>query len=166
MFLKQTPYKHTFYNEILKPIHHARGKTQGSALVMALFIIVVVLMLGTALVKVLQSGEESIAYQVIGTRAYAAANSGAQFRLQQLFPLQPNTIQRCGVVNANDESTSTSQLVTIKNANGLQSCIATIDCSDFSHSNVVYYTIKSTGQCGSGSDVETSRTIEIQARSL
>jgi len=138
---------------------------QGSALVMALFIIVVVLMLGTALVKVLQSGEESFAYQVIGTRAYAAANSGAQKRLQELFPLASASL-RCGAVNGSGESNSSSMLTSISGANGLQSCSASIECKDFSHDNVIYYTIKSIGKCGTGTDVATSRTIEIQARSL
>ncbi len=144
---------------------HLNKGSQGSALVLALFVIVVVLMLGTALVKVLQSGEESFAYQVIGTRAYAAANSGAQKRLQELFPLQPSLQQRCGTVSGG-ESVSSTLLTSISGTNGLNNCSASVECNDFEHDNVIYYTIKSTGQCGTGTDVETSRTIEIQARSL
>ena len=160
MFLKSEVFKQNGFKH-----KRLNKKQQGSALVMALFIIVVVLMLGTALVKVLQSGEESFAYQVIGTRAYAAANSGAQKRLQELFPLASASL-RCGAVNGSGESNNTVPLVSIGGADGLQSCSATVECNDFEYDSVIYYTIKSTGQCGASTDVKTSRTIEIQARSL
>ena len=51
---------------------------RGSALMLALFIIIVVALLGTTLVRVLSTSSEAIAQEVIGTRALMAANSAMQ----------------------------------------------------------------------------------------
>ena len=61
-------------------------RQQGSSLVIALFIMIVFMLLGTAMVRILSTGAETIAYEVLGTRSLAAANSALQADLQQLFP--------------------------------------------------------------------------------
>ncbi|HBY85826.1 MAG TPA: type II secretory pathway component, partial [Colwellia sp.] len=63
------------------------NEQRGSALVLALFIIVVTTLLGAALVRMISANSETIAYEVIGTRAYQAAQAGAQRKLSELFPL-------------------------------------------------------------------------------
>lgn len=65
----------------------SRTGQQGSSLVIAIFILVVMLLLGVALTRVLSTSSETIAYEVVGARAYQAANIGLQRRLTELFPL-------------------------------------------------------------------------------
>ncbi len=137
--------------------HQSIHKQQGSALVMAVFIIVVVLLLATALANMLSSSSNTIAYQVIGTRAFAAANSGAEMRLKSLFPLS-STAQLC-------DSTSIPT-DTIRNTAGLNNCFISVSCTNFEHESVIYYHIESTGTCDLDQDGQTSRTVVVEARSL
>ena len=134
----------------------APNRQKGSALVIAIFIIVVMTLLGSALVRMVSSNAETIAYEVIGTRAYQAAQAGAQRKLSEVFPLLPNN----GLCLGNVEY----DFSTIE---GLENCKAVnVSCSeDATVDEIVYYTITSTGQC-SVAGVFTSRQIEIKARSL
>ncbi len=126
----------------------------GSALVLALFIIVIVTLLGTALVRMISSNAETIAYEVLGTRAYQAAQAGAQIKLEKIFPLSGSS--ECTASSTYDFS----------GIDGLDNCQASVDCSaDRTVDSITYYTITSTGQCDF-SGVFTSRTIEVKARSL
>lgn len=137
-------------------------KQQGSTLVIALFVIMVFLLLASTLARITAVGDKTLAYEVLGTRAYAAANAGAEVRLQQLFPLNAGTgVQRCN---------NTIVLNNISAADGLQNCSVSISCRDFTHVNngvtAVYYHIESTGSCLLGAAESTARTIVIEARNL
>jgi MSHA biogenesis protein MshP len=132
------------------------SKQKGSALVLAVFVIVVVTLLGAALVRMMSSNAETIAYEVIGTRSLQAAKAGAQKKMSELFPLLPNNGQCLGAVEYDFSA--------IK---GLENCKA-IDVScglDATVNGISYYTITSTGECDVG-DVFTTRKIEISARVL
>lgn len=132
-------------------------KQRGSALVLALFIIVVTTLLGAALVRMISANSETIVYEVIGTRAYQAAQAGAQRKLSEVFPLLPGSVQ-C------TQNTLYNEFSTVQ---GLENCVATnVDCVEGpTVDDIVYYTITSTGQCNVA-EVFTSRTIEIKARRL
>ncbi|GLX77860.1 hypothetical protein tinsulaeT_12000 [Thalassotalea insulae] len=134
-------------------------KVTGSALVIAIFIIVVMSLIGTALVKTLSTSGETIVYEVLGTRAFQAAQTGLQFKLQKLFPLNddPKTCEAISPV--------TKPILT--NTEGLENCsIASWRCdSDLVINGIRYYIVSSTGQC-EVDGVFTSRTVEVQAREL
>ena len=139
------------------------AKQVGSALVMAIFIMVVLVLLGTALVQLLSTGSEAVAQEVIGTRALAAANSGMQGQLQKLFPLN-------GIGSACPATTNYD----LSSVPGLYHCTATVSCNNYvtGPDGTQYYRLISTGECGSG-DLSTndravlsSRTVQVEARSL
>jgi len=128
-------------------------KQRGSSLVIALFIMVVMSVLGAALINVIINNEEDYAYEVIGTRALHAAQTGAQWRLQQIFPLRnaPNVdvnISLAACVNGT---------LNLANINGLNQCTA--------HENVDYITVRSVGACNLNGE-SASRVIEVQAKSI
>ncbi len=134
---------------------------QGSALVIAIFIIVVMMLLGASLVRMTSSNAEIIVYEVLGTRAYQAAQAGAQRKMTEVFPLVSGS-EVCTVNSSWDFST----------IEGFENCQALdVDCVEDAVidagtvDEVTYYTITSTGQC-SVAGVVTSRKIEIKARSL
>jgi MSHA biogenesis protein MshP len=135
----------------------ASKKQQGSALVLALFIIVVTTLLGAALVRMISANSETIVYEVIGTRAYQAAQAGAQRKLSEVFPLLPGSPE-CSQDTIYNE---------FSNVEGLGNCVATdVDCIEGpTVDDITYYTITSTGQCNVA-EIFTSRTIEIKARRL
>lgn len=141
-------------------------KQQGSAIVLALFIIVVMSLLGTAMVRMLSANAENIVYEVVGTRAYFAAQAGMQEGLHNIYPLQ---------APAEDCTALLPIPFTLVNRNynneGLLNCSATVivtNCESIETAVGVFehfYFIESTGQCTAG-DITTTRTIEVQSRSL
>lgn len=140
-------------------IIQSNNKQRGSALVIAIFVIVVMSLLGAALVKIMDSSQENVAYEVLGTRAYNAAQTGIQWQLAQLFPLN-NTIATCASI--------TNSPPILNQISGFIGCeISSITCDDFLHpdSGVRYYTVKSIGQCAIDGEFVT-REIEVEARSL
>jgi MSHA biogenesis protein MshP len=132
------------------------AKQKGSAIVIAIFVIVVMALLAAGLVKILASTAESVAYEVIGTRAYAAAQTGAQWQLLEVFPHDTDAKTACPTPNTEPD---------FSNVEGLKNCTASVNCDDEEFDGTTYYVITSTGQCSVGG-VITSRTVEIEARSL
>ena len=138
-------------------VNQVSNKQKGSAIVIAIFVIVVMALLAAGLVKILSASAESVAYEVIGTRAYAAAQTGAQWQLLEIFPHNSNTSTACksNIIEPD-----------LSNVEGLRFCTVTVACDDNGvFDGTTYYVITSTGQCSFGG-VITSRTVEIEARSL
>lgn len=131
-------------------------KQRGSSLVIAIFILVVMSALGASMVNMLRSNEQTHAYEVLGTRAYAAAQSGVQWQLQQLFPLSATT----------NTGLCTDTTLEFNSHEGLNNCKAKVICTVKHHdeSNVDYFTIISQGQCDINGE-QTSRDIEVRAKS-
>lgn len=139
------------------------NRLQGSAMLLALFVIIVVMLIGTSLMKVLSTSSENIAQEVLGTRALFAANSGMQAHLQQLFPLAPAS----GTCIA-------SQTYLLTNIDGLKNCQAVVSCNLYATVNTEnYYRLTSTGKCGNGTIASTDynkviseRTVVVEAKDI
>jgi MSHA biogenesis protein MshP len=138
------------------------AKQQGSALVVAVFIIVVMTLLVAALSRVLTSSSESISYEVLGSRAFFAAQSGMEQGLARLFPLTTVSTYCAPTVEVGTEPPTTISLT----VNGLQGCSFTLSCKSGRASpevtETIYYQLTSTGTCGDPASVQTSRTIEME----
>lgn len=130
-------------------------KHSGSALVIAIFVLVIMSLLGSALIRMQSSSAETVVYEVIGTRAYAAAQTGVQWQLSEIFPLNTPGITRC-------KSPIVEPI--INGVNGLD-CQFKVICDEVNYDGVQYYTLTSTGTCEVG-DVITSRTIKVEARNI
>lgn len=149
-------------------------KQRGSALLMTLFIIIVLILLGGALMRVLSTSSESIAQEVIGTRAYMAANSAMQAKLQQLFPL--NSSSTCPLAPLEPSVTTHNFSASGMNIDGLYHCTAEASCSWYAthpQTGEKFYRLISTGKCASSALVSnskdvvvSSRTIQVEARNL
>lgn len=158
-----------FYSDVKQPCQAAKPRQKGSALMMSLFIMTILILLGTALVKVLSSSSEATAQEVIGTRAYMAANSAMQAELQKLFPL--NGTSACPIIPSSHDFSSTG-----KNIDGLYHCKATTICTHYATHPVTserFYRLTSTGKCASTAltsnsknSVVSSRRIQVEARDL
>lgn len=127
-------------------------RQQGSMLVMALFVIIVLSLLGLAVIKIQSDGSRSIVYEVYGARAFNAANSGADRALSQLFPLS-------GSGSCADSSLDLSAQT------AFHGCVVTMECDEFNISETGYthYRIESTATCQAG-DFVTQRAVAIEAR--
>jgi hypothetical protein len=64
-----------------------QNRQAGFSLPVAIFILVIMALIGTALANLIQSSHTALGQEVLSTRAFYAAESGAQYALGQLFPL-------------------------------------------------------------------------------
>lgn len=124
---------------------------RGFSLPVAIFILVIMSLLGAGIVSILQSSQDSLATEVLSTRAFYAAESGAQVTLGQLFDLAGGAAN-CAASYPALDFTST----------GLVSCSASTTCSSSTIGTRTFYTITSTGNCAS-SGYTATRTIQIMA---
>jgi MSHA biogenesis protein MshP len=115
---------------------------------MAIFLITVMALIVATIVQLQESSGEMEALDVLSTRAFYAAESGAQAGLAQALREDP---AECGVVTPVDKAQFEEA--------GLQGCSRTVSC-DQSGSAVL---ITSEGICGSG-DAEAVRVIEVKAQ--
>ncbi|WP_256261103.1 MSHA biogenesis protein MshP [Shewanella sp. NIFS-20-20] len=141
-----------------------RGQ-QGSVLVIAIFVITVMFLLASALVRVLNDGEESLVLEVWGTRALFAANSGAEAGLARLFPINGG-VTDCAAVGT---------VWTPPALVGFSDCQVTLTCNAASLAGMTQYTIASNAICqsglcdggvvgGSSQCIRVNRQVEVQAR--
>lgn len=126
-------------------------KQQGLSLVIVIFVIVVLSMLGAAMLRIMAVSSDSIAREILSTRALHAAESGVQIKLNQIFvggsacstgPLALSALQGCSV--------------------SIEQC-RTLEVPLGSGQN--YYSIISVGRCGPAAD-QAVRRVEIQAKDV
>ena len=131
------------------PVKHQ----QGSMLVTALFVIIVLGMLGLAIFKIQSNSSRSIGYEVYGARAFNAANSGAERALAQIFPLN-------GTGSCSAFSFDLNEQV------AFHGCRVEVECKPFSISETgfTHFRITSTATCETG-DFTTQRKVAVEARS-
>lgn len=131
---------------------------KGFSIPMAVFILVVVSMLGVAMINTLNRGQESVAREVVSLRALLAAESGAELGLNCVLEGSG-----CGCSNANAGFTAMTDLAPITfTGDGLASCTADVSCRAVEVDSIDYYTIRSNGRCGPASD-GAFRIVEVQA---
>lgn len=130
----------------------SKSYQQGSALVVAVFIIVVMLAIVLALSRILLSSSDSVVYEVQGSRALFAAQSGMELALTELFP-------RTGVSNCSSWTFNFSIA-------GLTGCQAQVQCTAqaiVSEQLNQLYLLQSTASCNANEFI-TSRSIELEVR--
>jgi len=136
-------------------------KQRGSMLVMALFVIVVLSLLGLAVVQVLSDSNKSTVYEVYGARAFNAANSGADHALADIFgpSVSGPTLGRCAAVNSKTYTLPKTAI------SGFSGCELVIECSEFTvnETGFTHYRVQSEARCNAG-DFKTVRMVAVEAR--
>lgn len=133
------------------------NKQHGLSLVIAIFILVILSLLGAAMINILSAGTESVAREVLSTRALFAAESGAQRKLNEIF--DPG-----GAVQP-DLCANVSDTYTQVDLDGIQGCSTlevVVDCARAFVNDINYFTITSEASCGPA-DSPAVRRIQVQA---
>lgn len=130
----------------------ARNDSRGFSLPVAVFILVIMALIGTALVNLMQSSHTALGQEVLSTRAFYAAESGAQYALGQIFPLNGGAAHCASPYPAINY-----------NAADLNGCSATVSCASNTIGTATYYTLTSTGSCVFAATSATRR-IELMAQ--
>ncbi|WP_372871513.1 MSHA biogenesis protein MshP [Shewanella sp.] len=132
----------------------AHRRQKGSVLIVGIFVITVMFLLAAALIRISSDGDEALTLEVWGTRALAAANSGADVAMAQLFPLGG------GAASCNASANWTPPAVV-----GFHGCAVTLSCNAYAVDGEIQYRIVSNAVCQSG-DLRVSRAVEVTARDV
>ena len=140
---------------------------RGFSIPAAIFVLVVVAMLGAAMQKILSKGEQDIAREVLSMRALMAAESGIERGLHQVLEINPASCTG----NLTNPPSSLTPLISawVLASAGMSSCEINVVCGvaqyDADNDGLLesYYTLRSSGQCGPSAD-RAFRLVEVQAR--
>ncbi len=127
-------------------------KQHGISMAFLLFTMIIVSLLAAALMRLNSQSSISTIHQTISTRAFFAAESGANLQALAIFPIT-------GVSNCINRTYSF-------NVDGLLGCSAVTTCTTFIINTKNYYQVTSKGQCNSGQDLQATRTIEIRLQDI
>lgn len=144
---------------------HAFKKQQGSGIVVAIFVIVIISLLGASLVSLQRDNAQSANYDVYAARAYLSAYSAGEVALSTLFPLgnAEATPTNCS------ESSPTNIAVDLGDDTGFHGCSASYQCQTINPSSSsglpTRYKVVSTAVC-QNAQIITRRQLTLEAVSL
>ena len=133
----------------LNSLRPSATKQRGSALVLAVFVIVVMLALTVGIGRLLVSSSETVVYEVQGSRSLFAAQSGLEIGLSQLFALNSTTAS----------CSNTSSSINFKTP-AMAGCTVALTCKTFAGPPVIYQ-LTSVANCQRG-DFTTRRQVQIE----
>lgn len=131
-------------------------KQQGFGLPMALFVITVLAVIISSMASLQNNAASSGALQVQAHRALFSADSGIEASLNILIPPDGSLGQACATSPFYSQTFASTVI-------GLQGCSVAVTCSVITVAADDYYTLTSTGSCGSGVDLST-RTLEVRVK--
>jgi len=126
---------------------------KGSLIILALFVIVVLGLLGLSLANQLRAGSQNVVYDVLGTRAMLAAQTGLEHISSQGFPLSTNPSAEPEPFNCDGQSVASAGA--FSTTEGFRNCSYTATCAveEIEKDNeeaYFYYQFESTGVCEGG----------------
>jgi len=125
------------------------NKQRGLGLIGAIFVIVVVAILSTAMSQMLVTDSETQSYEILSLKAFLAAESGAQLGVNRVLP--PSGGGSCA-----------ARTFTFTDS-PLRFCQAVVSCTTLTVSGDNYYTLTSNAQCQAGNYL-TQRTVQVRIR--
>lgn len=138
-------------------------KQAGSAIVLAIFVILIISMLGAALVSLQRDNAEGTSYEVFASRAYLSAYSASELALVALFPLNSTSADITTCTGAEFSVT-----LDTSSDDGFYGCSANYQCQILlpisSASLPTRYKVISTAVCENAQTV-TRRQIMVEASS-
>ncbi|MDH5912067.1 MSHA biogenesis protein MshP [Vibrio splendidus] len=141
-------------------MRHRKSSQQGSVLVVAIFVIVMMGFLATSLVQVQWSNHDTLTRKQLGTQAWLLAHSANEWALTQVYPLtvspavSTSVSTVCSNLNSNQVSSGMSTICIVDQLTCQQ--IGVLD-------GVGFFKIESTAICGSGIN-QVQRIQEVWVR--
>lgn len=134
-------------------------KQNGGALPIAIFIIVVMSLLGITMIRILSDVSGSTIAEVFGTRSEAAATSGIEISLTEIFRLN-DSVDLSYCVERGAGTTITHEYNF--DAPGLLNCSASVECNYFDIPDPYSgynFRIESIGTCQAGNQIYSRRIV-------
>lgn len=134
-----------------KTIQRVQQSQQGIGLPTAIFIITLMAVMAVAINQLVSQNAQTFEEEVNLTRAFYAAESGAGFIMNGIYPPENYPGYAGRECTANDTFSFDFTV------DGLNQCDAAVRCDITSTGGSSYITIESTGTCG-----DVSRTIQVR----
>ncbi|WP_320820375.1 hypothetical protein [Thalassolituus sp.] len=131
-----------------------RSNQGGFGLPMALFVVTVLALIIASMSQIQNDSSSSVSLQVNSHRAFYSAEAGIEIALNLLMPPDGSAGRSCAT------SPFYSQTYSVAGLNG---CSVSVACDSMTVTGDNYYTLISTGSCGSGID-RAQRAIEVRAK--
>jgi MSHA biogenesis protein MshP len=128
-------------------LKNSKYKQAGIGLPVAIFIITIMSLIAVAVNQIGATSSYSYSQNLLSSRAFYAAESGAQLRAQSILTANPCS---CGV--------DVTYNFTVK---GLNLCSAETICTQFDANLETFCTIESIGRCDGGN---AQRTVEVRIK--
>ncbi|WP_157051688.1 MSHA biogenesis protein MshP [Agarivorans gilvus] len=134
-------------------------RQSGSALLVAIFVIVVMALLTAGLTTILRDSSRNAAWEVLGARAELAASSALEQALFSLFPLNPAS----PLAMSCDDVVEAPALA----GPGFATCKVKLSCQqrDVLQLAARFYDLDAVAECGEG-EVRVQRQQVVQARTV
>ena len=137
-----------------RPVCAPGARAQGGVgLPAAIFVITLMVAIAAAINLMVEQNAGTCEEEINLTRAFYAAESGAGFAMNSLFPPEDYPAYANLPADCAAWGTRTYNFV----VDGLNMCRAAVNCDGKTLDSVVYSTIESTGSCG-----DVSRTIQVR----
>lgn len=130
-----------------------RFAQRGIGLPAAIFVITLMVVIAAAINLLVRENAGTFEEEINLTRAFYAAESGAGFAMNSLFP--PEDYPGYAALPADCDAWGVRTYSFI--VDGMNACTAAVSCDGRTLDGVVYSTIESTGSCG-----DVSRTIQVR----
>ncbi|MGM0907116.1 MAG: hypothetical protein ACQEVQ_11350 [Pseudomonadota bacterium] len=140
-----------------------RSSQSGSALVVAIFVIVALGLLVATLSRLVVSSSDSVVTEVLGARAYQAAQTGLNIAMMEVFPLNEPSFD--AVDECDDVVLPNPIQFSATDDPGLAQCSVTVQCLETSFRGDTYFELRATGNCSGGS-FQASRTVSVEVTGL
>lgn len=132
---------------------HGISKQTGVGLPATVFLIVIIALIVLALGELNEKSNLGFGQDFYSTKAFYAAESGAQVALNQIFVGAQACLNNVTSIDFNNSGPNP----------GLDDCNVVVDCQQSTVEGVNYYTFNSTAICGNGFE-QAQRHIEVRAR--
>ncbi len=147
-----------------------RNSQSGSVLIVAVFVIVVMGMLGLTLTRLEWSNQDTLTREVLGTQAWFVSNSGSEWGLTHLYPLDQsasisNIQARCTEFASYSSAMSVSAASAIIQTTNDRCSTLAIKCAEIGSGDLTFFKITSKAVCGN-QQYEVQREQEVWARGL
>lgn len=126
-------------------------KQRGSALTIALFVLLFGGAVLWALLQLADSDSTDLVYEVQGQRSYQLARARLELTLAQLYPVN-GVVQQCSDLTAPPAALYQQDW---------QNCNSSLQCTQSTIAGKRWFYLVSSGSCGDG-DLTTSRVIEAE----
>jgi MSHA biogenesis protein MshP len=130
-------------------LNNSLSKQSGISLPVAIFVITIMSLIAVAVNQMSETSSQSYSQNILSTRAFYAAESGAQLRAQDTLSAQPCS---CG------GSTDVEYNFTVI---GLNQCSALTTCTSFIANGDTFCTVSSIGRCNSSN---AERSVEVRLK--